>query len=219
MKNVNTIQKTVQEFDLMMAVALTRIGRNVPSLNRMFAYSGNWKKDTIRNHTLIATCGPLSIANALEKVVASKEETGEILPSYLSAIADNLRRMADIGDDVNRPFSMPKSIPEKILRSYCNHLLRFETTVCRGEYLERFGEDGIRKALADHGCEVDVSIIKDHFEPMTITLYECDGRGYSRVAAVTPIVKLTLLRERERGRKSPKEKDAQSSLSLPDFHI
>lgn len=219
MKNVNTIKKADQEFDLMMAEALTRIGRNVPSLNRMFAYSGNWKKDTIRNHTLIATCGPLSIANAIEKAVASKEKTGEILPSYLSAIADNLRRMADIGDDVNRPFSMPKSIPEKTLRSYCNHLLRFGNTVCRGEYLERFGADSIRKALANHGCEVDISVIKDHFEPMTMTLYERDGRGYTRVAAVTPIVKLTLLRECEQRRKSPKEKDTQSASYLSGFHI
>lgn len=219
MKNVNTIQKTDQEFDLMMAEALTRIGRNVPSLKHRFAYIGDWKKDTIRNHTLIATYGPLSIARTLEKAVSSREETGEILPSYIRAIADNLRRMADIGDDGDRPLSMPKSIPEKALRSYCNHLLRFETTVCRAEYLERFGADGIRKALADHGCEVDVSISKDHFEPMTVTLYECDGRGYSRVAAVMPIVILTLLREREPRRKSLKEKDVQSALSLSDFHI
>lgn len=63
---------TQQEFDVMMAEALTRIGRNVPSLKHRFAYIGDWKKDAIRNHTLIATCGPLSIASMLEKAVASK---------------------------------------------------------------------------------------------------------------------------------------------------
>lgn len=191
---------TYQEFDVMMAEALTRIGRNVPSLKNRFAHIGDWEKDAIRNHTLIATCGPLSIASMLEKAIASKEETGKVLPSYLRAIAMNLRRMADAGDDGDRPLSVPTSIPEKALRSYCAHLRRFGDTVCRGEYLERFGADGIRKALAEHGCDVDVSVIENYFEPMTMTVYECDGRGYSRVAAAMPTVKLTLLKKRDQNR-------------------
>ena len=191
---------TQQEFDVMMAEALTRIGRNVPSLKNRFAHIGDWKKDTIRNHTLIVTCGPLSIANMLEKAVESKEETGAIHPSYLSSIATNLRRMADAGDDGDRPLSMPTSIPEKTLRSYCAHLRRFGDTVCRGEYLERFGADGIRKALAEHGCDVEVSVIENYFEPMTMNAYECDGREYSRVAAVMPTVKLTLLKKGDQSR-------------------
>ena len=191
---------TSQEFDVMMAEALTRIGRNVPSLKHRFAYIGDWKKDAIRNHTLIATCGPLSIASMLEKVVALKEKTGKILPSYLHSIAVNLRRMADAGDDGDRPLSMPTSIPEKALRSYCAHLRRFGNTVCRGEYLERFGADGIRKALAEHGCDVDVTVVENYFEPMTMTVYECDGSGYSRVAAIMPTVKLTLLKKRDQSR-------------------
>lgn len=191
---------TSQEFDVMMAEALTRIGKNVPSLKHKFAYIGDWEKDTTRNHTLIATCGPLSIASMLDKVVKSDEETGELLPSYLRSIAINLRRMANAGDDGDRALSMPTSIPEKTLRSYCTHLRFFGDTVCRNVYLERFGADGIRKALAKHGCDVDVSIIENYFEPMTITVYERDGSGYSRVAAVMPTVKLTLLRKGEQSR-------------------
>ena len=191
---------TSQEFDLMMAEALTRIGRNVPSLKHRFAYIGDWKKDAIRNHTLIATYGPLSIAWTLEKAVASKEETGKILPSYIRAIVDNLHHMADIGDDGDRPLSMPTSIPEKTLRSYCAHLRRFGNTVCRGEYLERFGADGIRKALAEHGCDVDVSVIEKDFEPMMMSVYERDRSGYLRVTAIMPTVKLTLLKKGDQSR-------------------
>ena len=191
---------TQQEFDVMMAEALTRIGRNVPSLKHRFAYIGDWKKDAIRNHTLIATCGPLSIANTLEKAVESREETGELHPSYLSSIATNLRRMANAGDDGDRPFSMPTSIPEKTLRSYCAHLRRFGNTVCRGEYLERFGADGIREAFAERGYDVEVSVVENYFESMTMIVYECDGSGYSRVAAVMPTVKLTLLKKRDQNR-------------------
>lgn len=191
---------TQQEFDVMMAEALTRIGRNVPSLKHRFAYIGDWKKDAIRNHTLIATCGPLSIASMLEKAVESKEETGAIQPSYLSSIATNLRRMSSLGDDGDRPLSMPTSIPERTLRSYCAHLLRFGDTVCRGEYLERFGADGIREAFAERGYDVEVSVVENYFEPMTMTVYECDGREYSRVAAIMPTVKLTLLKKRDQNR-------------------
>ena len=191
---------TQQEFDVMMAEALTRIGRNVPSLKHRFAYIGDWKKDAIRNHTLIATCGPLSIANTLEEAVESREETGELQPSYLSSIATNLRRMASLGDDGDRPLSMPTSIPERTLRSYCAHLLRFGDTVCRGEYLERFGADGIREAFAERGYDVEVSVVENCFEPMTMTVYECDGSDYSRVAAIMPTVKLTLLKKRDQNR-------------------
>ena len=186
---------TQQEFDVMMAEALTRIGRNVPSLKHRFAHIGDWKKDAIRNHTLIATCGPLSIASMLEKAVESKEETGAIQPSYLSSIATNLRRMASLGDDGDQPLSMPTSIPDKEIRSYCDHLRRYGNTVCRAVYLERFGADGIRKAFAERGYEVEVSVVENCFEPMTMTVYECDGRGYSRVAAVMPTVKITLLKK------------------------
>lgn len=191
---------TQQEFDVMMAEALTRIGRNVPSLKHRFAYIGDWKKDAIRNHTLIATCGPLSIASMLEKAVESKEETGAIQPSYLSSIATNLRRMANAGDDGDRPLVMPTSMPEKALRSYCAHLRRFGDTVCREEYLERFGADGIREAFAKRGYDVEVSVVENYFEPMTMTVYECDGRGYSRVAAVMPTVKITLLKREGQSR-------------------
>ena len=186
---------TYQEFDLMMAEALTRIGRNVPSLKHRFAYIGDWKKDAIRNHTLIATYGPLSIADTLEKAVESREETGELHPSYLSSIAANLRRMADAGDDGDRPLSMPTSIPEKAMRSYCEHLRRFGDTVCRGEHLERFGADGIREAFAKRGLDVGVSVVENRFGPMTMAVCERDGSGYSRVAAVMPTVKITLLKK------------------------
>lgn len=181
-----------REFDLMMAEALTLIGRNVPSLKHRFAHIGDWKKDAVRNHTLIATYGPLSIANTLEKVVESREGTGEILPSYLSSVAANLRRMAEVGDDGDRPLSMPVSIPDKEIRSYCDHLRRYGNTVCRAVYLERFGADGIHKALAERGYDVRVTVIDNFFEPMTLTAYENDGSGYTRVAAVMPTVKLTL---------------------------
>lgn len=191
---------TSQEFDVMMAEALTRIGRNVPSLKHRFAYIGDWEKDAIRNHTLLATYGPLSIAGPLERVIASKEDTGKLLTSYLQSIVKNLRRMAKAGDDGDRPLFMPTSIPEEVINSYCEHLRRFGSTVCRGEYFDRFGADGIRKALANHGCDVDVSVVEKYFEPMTIDVYECDGRGYSRVAAVMPTVKLTLLKKGEQSR-------------------
>ena len=186
---------TSQEFDVMMAEALTRIGRNVPSLKHRFAYIGDWKKDAIRNHTLIATYGPLSIADTLEEAVESREETGELHPSYLSSIAANLRRMADAGDDGDRPLSMPTSIPEKAMRSYCEHLRRFGDTVCRGEHLERFGADGIREAFAKRGLDVGVSVVENRFGPMTMAVCERDGSGYSRVAAVMPTVKITLLKK------------------------
>ena len=104
--------------------------------------------------------------------------------------------MASLGDDGDRPLSMPTSIPDKEIRSYCDHLRRYGNTVCRAVYLERFGADGIRKAFAERGYEVEVSVVENYFEPMTMTVYECDGRGYSRVAAVMPTVKITLL-ERE----------------------
>ena len=195
---------TYQEFDVMMAEALTRIGRNVPSLKSRFACLGDWNKDAIRNHTLIATYGPLSIAGSLERVLLAKEDTGKLLPSYINSIAINLHHMADAGDDGDRPLCMPTSIPEKILDSYCGHLHRFGDTVCRNVYLERFGADGIRKALAEHGCDVDVSVIEDYFEPMTITDHECGGgcggNGYASVAAVMPTVKLTLLKKGEQSR-------------------
>lgn len=191
---------SIQEFDVMMAEALTRIGRNVPSLKHRFAYIGDWEKDAIRNHTLIATYGPLSIASMLEKVIALKEETGKIQSAYLRAIAGNLRRMADIGDDGDRPFSLPMSIPEKAILSCCARLRRFGDTVCRRDYFDRFGADGIRKALAEHGCDVDVTVIEEYFEPMTVSVYERSGGGYARITAVMPTVKLTLLNEGESNR-------------------
>ena len=185
---------TSQEFDVMMAEALTRIGRNVLSLKHRFAYIGDWQKDAIRNHTLIATCGPLSIASMLDKAAASDESTGEVSPSYLRFIASNLRRMANMGDDGDRPLIMPTAIPEKALRSYCAHLRRFGNTVCRGVYLERFGANGIREALAKCGYEVEVSVIKIHFEPTALSVPEYRGTGYSRVVAIMPTVVLTLLK-------------------------
>ena len=183
---------TSKEFDVMMAEALTIIGKNVPSLKNRFARIGDWRKDAIRNHAMIATCGPLSIASMLDKVVESREKTGNILPSYISSVASNLRRMASVGDDGDRPLSMPTSIPDKDIRSYCDLLRRHGSTVCRTTYLERFGAEGIRKALAERGCDVKVTIVDNYFEPMTVTEYENDGSGYARVAAVMPTVKLTL---------------------------
>lgn len=191
---------TSKEFDVMMAEALTVIGRNVPSLKHRFAYIGDWNKNAVRNHTLIATCGPLSIASMLDKVVESREKTGDILPSYISSVSANLRRMASVGDDGDRPFSMPTSIPDKEIRSYCDHLRRYGNTVCRAAYLERFGADGIRKALSERGYDVNVTVIDNFFEPMTLTAYENDGSGYARVAAVMPTVKLTLLGKGGRNR-------------------
>lgn len=184
---------TSKEFDVMMAEALTIIGRNVPSLKNRFARIGDWRKDTVRNHAMIATCGPLSIAFMLDEVVESRENTGKILPSYISSIAANLRRMASVGDRGNRHFSMPTSIPDREIRSYCDLLRRHGSTVCRTAYFERFGAEGIRKALAERGCDVNVTIVDNYFEPMTVTEYENDGSGYARVAAVMPTVKLTLL--------------------------
>lgn len=187
---------TYAEFDVMMAEALTRIGRNVPSLKHRFAHIGDWQKDAIRNHTLIATCGPLSIADMLEKAASTDKSTGILLPSYIRSIATNFRRMAEAGDDGDRPLSMPTSIPEKHLCSYCAHLRRYGNTVCRGEYLERFGADEIRRELAEHGCDVEVSVIDTHFDPMTVARYKCDSHGYSRIVAMQPTVKLTLLKGR-----------------------
>ena len=186
---------TLAEFDVMMAEALTRIGMNVPSLRHRYAPLGSWEANAVRNHSLIATRGPASVAIDLEDALASGEGTGTILPSYLKSIATNLRRMREFGDDGGRPFRMPKSIPEEAVRSYAAHLDRYGSTVCGHEYLERFGADGIREALADHGCEVRVDVLENHFDPMTMTNCECDGSGYSRVVAIRPTVRLTLLRK------------------------
>lgn len=184
---------TSQEFDVMMAEALTRIGRNVPSLKHRYARLGSWEKNAIRNHTLIATRGPASVAKDLEDAWMSEEDTGSLQPSYLRSVAVNLRRMAAAGDDGDRPFKMPASIPEKAIRSYIGHLDRYGNTVCRSEYLERFGADGIRDDLARHGRDVRIDVIDCGFEPMTMTNYECDGSGYSRVTAIQPTVRLTLI--------------------------
>lgn len=186
---------TRAEFDVMMAEALTRIGTNVPSLRSRYAALGSWEANAIRNHSLIATRGPASIAIDLEKVIESDEDTGTLLPSYLKSVAVNLRRMREFGDDSDRPLRMPKAIPEETICSYVTHLDRYGSTVCRAEYLERFGLEGVRKALAEHGRDVRVDVIRDHFDPMTMTNYECDGSGYSRVTAIQPTVKLTLLKE------------------------
>ena len=188
---------TLAEFDVMMAEALTRIGMNVPSLRSRYAALGSWEANAIRNHSLIATRGPASIAIDLEKVIESGEDTGTLLPSYLKSVAVNLRRMREFGDDGDRPLRMPKAIPEETICSYVTHLDRYGSTVCRAEYLERFGSEGVRKALAEHGRDVRVDVIRDHFDPMTMTNYECDGSGYSRVTAIQPTVKLTLLKKGE----------------------
>lgn len=183
---------TTAEFDVMMAEALTRIGMNVPSLRSRYACLDSWEKNAVRNHTLIATRGPASIAIDLERAAVSDEDTGSLLPSYLKSIAVNFRRMEASGDDGDRQLRMPSRIPEKSIRSYIVHLDRYGSTVCRYEYFERFGAEGIRKALEAHGRDVDVSVIEDHFDPMTMTNYERDGSCYSRVAAVQPTVRLIL---------------------------
>lgn len=188
---------TSKEFDLMMAEALTIIGRNVPSLKHRFAYVGDWKKDAIRNHTLIATCGPLSIASMLCRVVELRENTGKILPSYISSIAANLRRMAEVGDDGDRPLHYPAEIPEKELEAYCVLLKRHGNTVCRAIYLLRYGKDFIKKSLSEHGCDVDVEVTDAYFEPMTIATSDVGADGYTRVAAVQPTVLLILKGGRE----------------------
>ena len=108
---------TRAEFDVMMAEALTRIGMNVPSLRSRYAALGSWEANAIRNHSLIATRGPTSIAIDLEKVIESDEDTGTLLPSYLKSVAVNLRRMREFGDDGDRPLRMPKAIPEETICS------------------------------------------------------------------------------------------------------
>lgn len=184
---------TTREYDVMMAEALTRIGQNVPSLRSKFASRATWAANAVRNHSLIEKEGPAAIASILETAANDDEEKkGTLLPSYLVSIAANLRHMANLGDDGKRAFEMPTEIPEKALRSYCVHLRRYGDTVCRHEYLERFGAEKIKSSLLEHGCDVEVEVLSDYFEPMTVSACERGMNGYYRVAAVQPTVKLTL---------------------------
>lgn len=66
--------------------------------------------------------------------------------------------------------------------------------MCRGEYLERHGADGIRAALLERGLDADVSESLDFFEPMTFVGSAGDGTGYTVAKAARPTVVITLLR-------------------------
>lgn len=186
---------TSREFDIMMAEALTRIGMNVPSLKSRFAHLDTWEKNAVRNHSLIATYGPAAIAEQLESVIDKDEDTGILTMSYIRSIALNFRRMEAAGDDGDRPLVMPREMPERCIKSYCDHLRRYGSTVCRGEFLERFGAEEIRRELLEHGCDADVDVIRYFFEPMTVTVYDHDGTGYAKVAAIMPTVRLSLRKD------------------------
>lgn len=181
-----------RDFDLMMAEALTLIGRNVPSMH-VFAVLDSWESCTRANHKFLRSPkGPETALEMINKAVENAESTGTLLPSYLNSIAANLRRMIEGEDRGSRPLAYPTEIPEKQLNSYCIHLRRYGVTVCRAVYLYRFGPDFIKKALHDRGCDVDIEVVYHYFEPMTITTTDAGINGYTRVAAVQPTVKLIL---------------------------
>lgn len=183
------------EFCLMVCEALTRIGMNVPSLKGRYARLGSWSKDAARNRVLLATRGPASVAVDLEEAAGSGEPMGTLLPSYLRSIAANLRRAAELGEDFDGiSADVPDEIPEREIRSIAFHLKRLGQTVCRGEYLERHGADGIRAALLERGLDADVSESLDFFEPMTFVGSAGDGTGYTVAKAARPTVVITLLR-------------------------
>lgn len=181
-----------REFDLMMAEALTLIGRNVHSM-RMFAVLRSWEASTRANHKFLRKPGgPETALKMVNEAVESGEPLGTLLPSYLNFIAANLRRMIENGNVGDRPLSYPTEIPEKQLNSYCIHLKRYGDTVCRAVYLYRYGADFIKKSMHEHGCDVDVEVIDHYFEPMTVATMGTGMNGYTRVAAVQPTVRLVL---------------------------
>lgn len=181
-----------REFDLMMAEALTLLGRNVPSLHA-FAVLRSWEASTRANHRFLRKAGgPETALRMINNAVENGEPTGTLLPSYLNSIAANLRRMIENGNTGDRPLSYPTEIPEKQLKSYCIHLKRYGDTVCRATYLYRYGPDFIKKSLHDHGCDVDVEVVDHHFEPMTVATSDVGMNDYTRVAALQPTVRLIL---------------------------
>ena len=183
------------EFCLMVCEALTRIGMNVPSLKGRYARLESWSKNAARNRVLLATRGPASVAVDLEAAAGSGEPMGTLLPSYLRSIAANLRRAAELGEDFDGiSADVPDEIPEREIRSIAFHLKRLGQTVCRGEYLERHGADGIRAALLERGLDADVSESLDFFEPMTFVGSAGDGTGYTVAKAARPTVVITLSR-------------------------
>lgn len=181
-----------REFDLMMAEALTLVGRNVHSM-RMFAVLRSWEASTRANHGFLRKPGgPEAALKMINEAIERGEPLGTLLPSYLNSIAANLRHMIERGDTRERPLSYPTAIPEKQLKSYCVHLRRYGDTVCRPIYLYRYGADFIKEALRGHGCDVDVEVIDRYFEPMTIVTADAGMNGYTRVAALQPTVHLIL---------------------------
>lgn len=181
-----------REFDLMMAEALTLIGRNVPSM-RMFAVLRSWEASTRANHKFLCKAGgPETALKMINEAIESDEPMGTLLPSYLNSIAANLRRMIETDDHGDRPLAYPTEIPEKQLSSYCIHLKRYGDTVCRPVYLYRYGPDFIKKSLSEHGCDVDIEVTDHYFEPMTVATMDTGMNGYTRVTALQPTVRLIL---------------------------
>lgn len=181
-----------REFDLMMAEALTLLGRNVQSLHA-FAVLRSWEASARANHKFLRKAGgPETALRMINNAIENDEPMGTLLPSYLNSIAANLRRMIESGNTGDRPLSYPTEIPEKQLNSFCIHLKRYGDTVCRPVYLYRYGPDFIKKSLHDHGCDVDIEVTDHYFEPMTVTTTDTGMNGYTRVTALQPTVRLIL---------------------------
>lgn len=180
-----------REFDLMMAEALTLIGRNVRSM-RAFASRRSWKANAYANHEFLCSDGgPERAIKMIDDALGGGEPTGILLPSYLNSIAANLRRMAERGGRGDRPLFYPAKIPERQIKTYRALLRRHGKTVCHPIYLNRYGEDFIKKALSECGCDVDIKVTDAYFEPMTVAS-DTGMDGFTRVAAVQPTVILIL---------------------------
>lgn len=181
-----------REFDLMMAEALTLIGRNVHSM-RMFAVLRSWEASTRANHKFLRKAGgPETALKMINEAIENDEPMGTLLPSYLNSIAANLRRMIEKRDFGERPLTYPTEIPEKQIDSYCIHLKHYGDTVCRPIYLYRYGSDFIKELLRKRSCDVDIEVTDHYFEPMTVATLDAGMNGYTRVTAVQPTVRLIL---------------------------